>query len=88
MRGGSGTRKFVHQKWPEKMFPLVNSFFPTMVTLVWGGGGAEGGGGVTPPPPMVYGHSNTALGAIIVHTASALTLPWGAGVALREEDED
>ena len=34
--GGSRTQKFVYQKWPKKIFPIVNFvFFPTMVSLVW-----------------------------------------------------
>ena len=47
--GGSGTQNFVYQKWPHKIFPTVNSVFPTMVTWVWrrGGGGSRGGGGGT-----------------------------------------
>ena len=41
-RPGSGTQKFVYQKGPDKIFPIVNFvFFPTMVTLVWGGGGKQ-----------------------------------------------
>ena len=35
------------------------SFFPTMITLVWGWGGVQGGG---TPPPTVYGHFNTSKG--------------------------
>ena len=54
--GGSGTQKFVYQKWPYKIFSVVNFVFPTMVTLVRGGGGGAGH-----PLPMVYGHSNPSL---------------------------
>ena len=39
--GGSGTQKFVYQKWPDQIFPIVILFFPAMVPLVLGGG--EGG---------------------------------------------
>ena len=37
----------VYQKWPDKIFPIVNFFFPTLVTLIWSGGkgSREGGGG-------------------------------------------
>ena len=41
--GASGTQKFVYQKWPDKIFPIVN-FVP-------GGGG--GGRGI-PSPPAVF----------------------------------
>ena len=35
---GSGTQKFAYQKWPDKIFPIVNLVFsPTMVPLVLGG---------------------------------------------------
>ena len=43
-KGGGG-----YQKWPEKVFPMVNVVFPTMVTLV-GGGVWRGGRGGGPPP--------------------------------------
>ena len=41
--GGSGTQKFVYQKWPESIFPSVNLFslFPTMKS---GSRGEEGPG--------------------------------------------
>ena len=35
--GGSGTQKFVYQKRPDQMSPIVNFVFPTMATLVWRG---------------------------------------------------
>ena len=36
--GGSGTQKFVYQKWSDQIFPICKfHFFP--VTLIWGGGG-------------------------------------------------
>ena len=42
---GSGTQKFVHQKWHDQIFPSVNFVF-----FHYGhfglGGGAPGGGGV------------------------------------------
>ena len=53
--GGSGTQKFVDQKWPDQIFPILNFDSPTLVTLVWGATGGD------PPPPTVYGHSNTSL---------------------------
>ena len=34
-----------YRKWPDKIFPIANSFFPMMVTLVLGGGGRSRGGG-------------------------------------------
>ena len=58
--GGSGTQKFVYQKWPNKFFPLVNFAFSHA-----GHFGLEGGGGVQGVPPprhTVYGHWNTSLG--------------------------
>ena len=39
---GSGTQKFVYQKRPNQIFPIVD-FFSTMVTLVrWGGRSSYG----------------------------------------------
>ena len=32
-RGGSGSQKFVYQKWPDKICQQKISWFPTMVTL-------------------------------------------------------
>ena len=37
--GGSGTQTFVYHQWPDQIFPMVISFFPTKVTLILGGGG-------------------------------------------------
>ena len=45
--GGSGTQKFVYQKWPDQIFPFVNFVFSHD-----GHFGLEGGGGV---PPSSYG---------------------------------
>ena len=52
------------------------SFFPTMVTLVWGGAG-----GATRPPPKVYGHSNTTLevGQVGEHLTLVSGMPMAAG---------
>ena len=46
-RGGGGLG-LKNPKWQDKIFPLVNFVFPTMVTLVWGagGGGVARGHGV------------------------------------------
>ena len=61
-RGGlSGTQKFVHQKWPNQIFALVNFVFPHCGHYGLEGGGGRPGRGVSPPPPAVYGHSNTSL---------------------------
>ena len=54
--GGSGTQKFVYQKWPDQIFPIAKFVFPHECHF-----GLGGGGGATPPPPTVYGHSNTCL---------------------------
>ena len=35
---GSGTQKFVYQKWPDKIFPMADFVFPSMVTPSMGGG--------------------------------------------------
>jgi hypothetical protein len=40
---GSGTQKFVHQKWPKSMFPSVNFIFFLHMKSGWGP--QEGGGG-------------------------------------------
>ena len=49
--GGSRTQKFVYQKWPNKIFPIVNSVFPPRWSLWSGEGGGSGGG----YPPSFYG---------------------------------
>ena len=55
--GGAGTQKFVHQKWPDQIFPIVNFVGPLYSPF-----GLEGGlGGSSygappfqyPPPPRV-----------------------------------
>ena len=49
--GGSGTQKFVHQKWPNQILLIIYFVFPH-----------DGREGVPPPPPpTVYGHPNTSL---------------------------
>ena len=47
--GGSGTQKFVFQKWPDKIFPMVNFVFSRDGHFSREGGGGAGWGGVTPP---------------------------------------
>ena len=37
---GSGTQKFVYQKWPDQFFPIVNFVFFPQWSLWSGGGGA------------------------------------------------
>ena len=54
--GGSGAQKFVHQKWPDKIFPTANFVFSHNVHFGLGGRGLP-----PPPPPAVCGHSNTSL---------------------------
>ena len=35
-RGWSGTQKFVHQKWPDKIFPIANFvFFLVQTKMSW-----------------------------------------------------
>ena len=62
---GSGTQKFVHQKW-HSHFPNGRfRSFPRWSLWSGGGGGVQGG-----PPSIVQGHSNTSLA-----TAPALYMP-------------
>ena len=49
--GGSGTEKFVYQKWPGRIFRMANFVFSRDGHFGPGGGGSRGGG-VPPPPPM------------------------------------
>ena len=60
MEGGRGaeTQKFVYQKWPDQIFPIVN-----LVVSHDGHFGLQGGeeGGVTPPTPLVSGPSTTSM---------------------------
>ena len=59
--GGSGTQKFVYQKWCDKMVPMVIFIFSHEGHFGLGGRGIKGGGGAS-PPPMVYSHSTTSGG--------------------------
>ena len=86
VRGGSGTQKFVYQKWPDKIFPMVHFVFSHDDHFGLEGGGVQGV--VAPPPPMVYGHSNTSL--VPAHTlvaapaainACRFTAGWWLGIA-------
>ena len=43
MGGGSGTQNFVHQKWPDKIFPTVNFVFSHDGPSGLGRGGASRG---------------------------------------------
>ena len=43
--GGSGTQKFVYQKWPESIIPFVNFNFSHHEIWIRGGGGGDPGGG-------------------------------------------
>ena len=45
----------MHQKWPDKIFPIANFVFSQNSHFGLAGGS-------NPPPPMVYGYSNTSLG--------------------------
>ena len=47
--GAPGTQKFVYQKWPNQIFPMVHIFFPHDGHFGLEGGGVRGGG-VDPPP--------------------------------------
>ena len=52
--GGSGTQRFVYQKWPLQIFAVLNFVFAKTVTLVGGGSRGEGGGAFIRPdnPPL------------------------------------
>ena len=50
--GGSGTPKFVYQKWPNQIFPIVNFVFSHDGHFGLGGGGGLGEG-VPPSPPLL-----------------------------------
>ena len=54
--GGSGTQKFVHQKWADQIFPTVN-----FVISHDGHFGSGGGGGSRGAPLMVVGRSTLKL---------------------------
>ena len=43
-RGRSGTQKFVYQKWPDQIFPIVNFVFSRDGHFGLEGGGSGGGG--------------------------------------------
>ena len=54
--GGSGTQKFVYQKWPKSTFPFVNFIFSHYETWVKGGWGGILLGSLAaliPPPPCI-----------------------------------
>ena len=53
--GGSGTQKFVYQKWPDQIFPTAN-----LVVSHDGHFGRDGGAGGG-APPMVVSRSDTSL---------------------------
>ena len=53
--GEAGSQKFVHQKWPDQIFPMVSFDFSHCGHFGLGEGGP--GGCTPPPPPAVYGHS-------------------------------
>ena len=56
---GSGTQKFVYQKWPDRIVPIVNLVFPPRSSL-WSGGGVprgRGGDGVLLRLSAVLTHS-------------------------------
>ena len=58
--GGEGVwyQKFVYQKWPDQIFPIVNFVFPHIGHFGLGGAG----------PPMVVGRSNERLaGGLFIH---------------------
>ena len=55
---GFGTQKFVYQKWPDKIFPIVHFVFSRNGPFCLGGGGYFGGG---VPPPLVFHYPKDAL---------------------------
>ena len=70
--GGSGTQKFVYQKWPDKIFPVANFVFPHNGHFGLGGGG-EGVQRGGDPPPCGKKILSTGLGWGS-HTAEALRI--------------
>ena len=40
---GGGTQKFVYQKWPDQIVPMVNFLFSHNGHFGFGGGGVQGG---------------------------------------------
>ena len=65
--GGSGTQKFVYQKWPNQISPTVNFCFFPQWSLWSGGGGVPSSNAIgpfqypPPPPSQPPGdHYNTA----------------------------
>ena len=48
--GGLGPKSLRTKRAPVQIFPIANSFDPTMVMLVWGGGGEFW----DTPPPWVF----------------------------------
>ena len=64
-RGGFGTQKFVHQKWPDQISPIVNFIVSRDGHFgLKGGGGSRGGG----PPPTVVSRSNVGAGGSLCLT--------------------
>ena len=61
-RGGSGTQKFMYQKWPISIFPFPISFFPKTKS-----GGEGGGRGFQ----TVVSRSNTSLPAGLASNPSS-----------------
>ena len=47
----SGSQKFVYQKWPDQIFPIVNFVFSRDGHFGLGGGGVRGGAAVGRSPP-------------------------------------
>ena len=64
--GGDGTQKFVYQKWPNQIFPIVN--FVLSHDGHFGLGGSKGGY----PPPLL----------LLIWCAAILILPWARPLPL------
>ena len=51
IRGGRGGQNSVYQKWPNKIFPVVNFVFSHDDHFGLEGGSRRGGGAAPPPRP-------------------------------------
>ena len=90
-KGGSGTKKFVYQKWPDEISPIVNFVLSHDGHFGLGGGGQGGGGSSLRGKKLSRGLAGASAWPSDLTIATQGTRPasvvprWGGGMAPQQK---